>query len=100
MSKLKVKDFRCVMAMDCSDKGIMTYQGFIDCPGHDLDGKEIFKTTVTPKVKGQYQKPEHSFSVADGSAEAPLFTTLASLMDHYKLPNHETGTSEGRNTTG
>lgn len=82
---LAVREFKCVMAMDTDKSEIMTWEGYLDYPGHELDGKKVFKTVVTPKEHGSYGKPEISYSIDDGSNDGPVFTSVSLMMNHYKL---------------
>jgi hypothetical protein len=83
---LAVRNFQCVMCMDTAESGIMTWEGVLDYPGHELDGKKVFKTVITPKVKGGYGKAETNYSIDDGTKDGPLFTSVTLMMNHYKLP--------------
>lgn len=88
---LAVRKFGMIHHFNMEDKNILTYGGYLDYPGHALDGKQVFKTTVTPKIDPnpsglcKFGKPEHSYTVDDGTPEPPLFTSIILLMDFYKL---------------
>ncbi len=86
---LAVRQFGLRMHMNCENEGILVRGGFLDYPGHELDGKEVFQTITTPKTNGQWGKGVSTFHVDDGTKEPPVFNSVILLMDHYKLKSVE-----------
>lgn len=88
---LAVRDFQTICHLSLEDRGVLTKQGYLDYPGHELDGKIIFKTIITPRTLDQesgfseWGTPEVTFQVQDGTQEPPVFTDLELLMSHYKI---------------
>lgn len=82
MAKFKVSQFGMTMHMNLG-KGCHSYfySGYIDQPGHELHGKQIFKSVYSEKGKQQ----EVKWFLDDGSKEPNKFNSLGLMMDHYKI---------------
>jgi len=78
---MKVREFGMTMHMNMGNGHSYVYSGYLDQPGHPMDGKQIIKKVWSPK-KGDR---ETEYMVQDGTPEPPTFKTLTFLMDHYKL---------------
>lgn len=83
MAKLKLREFGMTMHMKLDHGHSYVYTGYIDQPGHPMDGKRFFKKLWSPK-KG-HGEPDIEYSLEDGTPEPPKFKKLVFLMDNYGL---------------
>lgn len=82
MAQFKVSQFGMTLHMN-HGKGrhSYTYSGYIDQPGHQLHGKQIFKGVSSKNGKIE----EITWSIDDGSKEPQSFNNLTLMMDYYKI---------------
>lgn len=80
---LAVRQFQCNSCMDGEGFGIMIYSGFLDYPGHPLDGKLIVKQITM--YADPLRKNEVAYKILDGSENPPEWNSVALMIDHYKL---------------
>lgn len=90
---LAIRKFETFAHWNLETEGILIQKAFLDYPGHELDGKEFFKRTTTPKINPNpsglcgWGTPVFEFFIDDGSnKEPPVFFKIELLMNHYKLP--------------
>lgn len=81
MAKLKVRSFGMTTHMKFDNGHSYVYAGYLDEPGHPMDGKQILRKVWSPKNG----KAETEYMVVDGTEKPPTFTSLILLMSHYKL---------------
>lgn len=82
MAKLKVREFGMTLHMKLEGGHSYTYAGYLDEPGHPMDGKQIIRKVWSAKKK---EESAVEYMVVDGTPEPPIFKNLVFLMDHYKL---------------
>lgn len=88
---LAVKGFGMTMHFNTETEGVLFQSGYLNYPEHEMNGKRFVKTTVTPKIDpnptglNRWGEPVVSYHVEDGSDQPPVFTSIALLMEHYKL---------------
>lgn len=83
---LAVREFGMTMHMSMDKVHLSNYSGYLDYPGHPMDGKRIVKSAAVPKNGYMnFGKSEVTWMVEDGTDKPPVFPTVILLMAHYNL---------------
>jgi hypothetical protein len=74
-----------VMHLNASNGHAYKYEGYIDAPGHAIDGAKIITTKYHPKKRAN--KPTEAATIEHQiEGHTTTFTSIKDLAEHYKLP--------------
>lgn len=84
----QIKGFKMISHFSFTKQHQLTKDGLLYCPEHELNGKRIIQTTLTPVVDNDYPKRFGKPKIVWCLADEPQteFNSIKKLAKHYKLP--------------